>query len=133
VLLTSLAPLLRRLGLGLGLAAAVVLAGCAPDPYTDTAPPVAGAAEDGRMLLRDYGCTSCHQIAGVRVPQGRVGPSLTGFADRRVVAGLLPHTPENAVLWIVDPLGVNPDTLMPDLEVSEEDAEAMLAYLYSLP
>lgn len=88
--------------------------------------------ERGRELLAVHGCTSCHQVPGVDVPQGRVGPPLGSFGDRRAIAGLLPNNADNAVRWIRDPQEVNPRTIMPDLGVSEQDARAIVAYLYSL-
>lgn len=119
---------------GAVLAAAVggLVAACTSFPHTETEPVTGGDAEVGRLLLVEYGCTSCHRVPGTDVPQGRVGPPLGDFVERRAVAGELPHTPENAVLWITDPDGVDPTTLMPDLGVTEAEAEAILAYLYSL-
>lgn len=93
---------------------------------------VRGDPEVGRATLVRYGCTGCHTVAGVRVPSGQVGPSLTVLASRRYVAGSLPNTPENLVRFIVDPRGVRPDTLMPDLGVSEDEAWHVVAYLATL-
>jgi cytochrome c1 len=86
----------------------------------------------GRQLVVAYGCTSCHQVPGTEVPQGRVGPPLGSFADRRAVAGRLPNTAENAARWIREPQEVDPRTIMPDLGVTEQDARDIVAYLYSL-
>lgn len=90
------------------------------------------APERGRELLRVYGCASCHQIPGVPGPQGRVGPPLGTIAERRVIAGQLPHTPDNIRRWIQYPQEIEPGTLMPYLGVTDEDVDAMVAYLYSL-
>ncbi|MCF6506063.1 c-type cytochrome [Blastococcus sp. MG754426] len=88
--------------------------------------------ERGRELLREYGCASCHQVPGVAGPQGRVGPPLGTIVERRTVAGTLPHTRENLEAWIQDPQRIDPGNLMPDLGVTDEDVDAIVAYLYSL-
>lgn len=90
------------------------------------------SAERGRQSLAGFGCGSCHEISGVRAAHGRVGPPLTGVARRSIIAGELPNTPENMVRWIRDPVGVEPNTAMPNLEVSETTARDMVAYLYTL-
>lgn len=88
--------------------------------------------ERGRELLRVEGCAACHQIPGVAGPQGRVGPPLGTIAERRVIAGALPHTPDNLRRWIQNPQDIEPGTLMPDLGLTDEEVDAIVAYLYSL-
>lgn len=128
----STATTIRRwAGRCLAVGVAVAISGCTATPLTDTGT-TAETAEAGRMLVQTYGCTSCHQVPGVEVPQGTVGPPLGDFADRSVIAGQLPHSPENAVRWIMSPKAVNPETVMPDLDVTEEEAQAIVEYLYSL-
>ena len=99
---------------------------------TDTEPLGTGSVATGRDAIRGYGCASCHQIAGIPGPQGSVGPPLTGIADRRTIAGHLPHTPENLARWIQAPQEVEPETIMPDLGVTDEDVVDIISYLYSL-
>jgi cytochrome c1 len=91
-----------------------------------------GDAQRGRDALADYGCGACHTIPGVRGADALVGPPLNHFGERAFVAGRLANTPDNLVRWIMDPTGVDPATAMPDLEVTEEDAQDMVAYLESL-
>src|SRR5581483_6561824 len=76
------------------------------------------------------GCGACHTIAAVDGADGKVGPPLAHFADRRYIAGELPNTPENLVRWIMDPQAVEPRTVMPDLDVGEPQARDIAAYLY---
>jgi cytochrome c1 len=45
---------------------------------------------------------------------------------------MLPNTPENLVRWLRDPQKLNPRTAMPDLGVTERDAQDIAAYLYTL-
>lgn len=90
------------------------------------------SVEAGRVLLGEYGCVACHQVPGVAGPQGRVGPPLGTIAERRTVAGTLPHTPDNLRRWIQDPQEIDPGSLMPDVGVTDDDVDAIVAYLYSL-
>ena len=103
----------------------IALAGCA-------VPALAGDAERGRLLLRQYGCGTCHRIPGVAAAVGEVGPPLQGVARRAYLAGVLPNTPQNMASWIRSPRTHDPRTLMPDMQVSEEQARDMVTYLYRL-
>ena len=104
------------------LALAVVLAGCGADPDR----------EAGRLLLRQYGCGTCHHIPGVAAARGNIGPPLDRLAKRVYLSGTLPNTPENLAAWIRHPQKHDPRTAMPDMQVTEEHARRMVAYLYSL-
>ena len=90
------------------------------------------SVERGRQSLAGFGCGSCHEIRGVTGAHGHVGPPLTGVARRSIIAGELANTPENMVRWIRDPVGVEPNTAMPNVQVSEQTARDMVAYLYTL-
>lgn len=90
------------------------------------------SVQRGRASLAGFGCGSCHTIDGVTGAHGRVGPPLTGVASRSIIAGELPNTPENMVRWIRNPEAVEPNTAMPNLQVSEQVANDMVAYLYTL-
>lgn len=86
----------------------------------------------GAALMRDHGCGSCHEIPGVTGARGSVGPPLGNLGARAYVAGVLPNEPGGLVRWIVNPPLHSPDTAMPDLGVTEDEARDMAAYLYSL-
>ena len=109
---------------------AATLAGCAPD--SGTRGPVAGDAERGRLLLRQYGCASCHTIPGVATADANVGPPLTRVASRVYLAGMLPNTPDNMARWIQAPQKIDPQTVMPDMQVPEPHVRDIVAYLYRL-
>ena len=104
-----------------------LLIGCAQD-----APSLSGNPDEGRLLLRQYGCASCHQIPGVAAAIGNVGPPLEGVARRVYLGGVLPNTPENMQRWIRDPQRFDPLTAMPSMQVTEAHARDMVAYLYRL-
>ena len=87
------------------------------------------STERAQIMLRQYACDNCHRIEGMVGPITHIGPSLEHWRERKYIAGILPNTHENLVRWIVDPHGVSPHTLMPDLEVIEPHAEHMARYL----
>ena len=91
-----------------------------------------GDPENGRLLLRQFGCGGCHAIPGVAAAHGQVGPPLEGIARRVYLAGALPNTPENMLGFIREPQSVDPRTAMPDLGVSDAHGRDMVAYLYTL-
>jgi cytochrome c2 len=82
-------------------------------------------------MFIQYGCGSCHALKDVRTAVGSVGPPLDGIAMRVIVAGHLANTPENMEKWIRDPQQVSPGTAMPDLNVGEQDARDITAFLYT--
>lgn len=98
----------------------------------ERAPALGGNSNNGRLLLRQFGCGSCHLIPGVATAEGKVGPPLSGIAGRAYLGGVLPNTPENMAAFIRDPKKADPQTAMPDLQVTEQHARDMVAYLYTL-
>jgi cytochrome c len=103
----------------------------------EVGPPVWAApdtlSDPGRKAIVKYGCGGCHVIPGIRHATGRVGPQLRGFRDQIYIAGVLPNVPENLVLWIMNPKQFNAHTAMPNLDVTEEEARWIAAYLYANP
>lgn len=93
-----------------------------------------GAVDDqrGARLLRERGCGRCHHVPGVRGADGWVGPPLDAFSRRSFVAGRLPNSPENLARWIRDPRSVDPQTAMPQVPLSAQQARDIAAYLFSL-
>ena len=82
----------------------------------------AATVERGRVLFARDGCAACH-IAGEK--GGYVGPELNGSAARL--------KPGWTVAWLLAPQKWKPGTLEPDTGRSREDAEALAAYVLSLP
>lgn len=91
-----------------------------------------GNPDQGKQLITSYGCGSCHTIPGVHAARGLVGPPLYFFGRRTMIAGELPNTPENLVQWLRNPPGVEPGTAMPNLGLSQNQAQDIAAYLDSL-
>ena len=90
------------------------------------------SVENGRLLLRQFGCGSCHEIPGVAAANGRVGPPLDAIAARVYLGGTLPNSPENMLRFIRRPQDIDPRSAMPDLGVGEAHARDMVAYLRTL-
>ena len=90
------------------------------------------AIEQGEAAIEEYGCGSCHTIPGISSADARVGSSLEDFGERTFIAGELSNTPENLIIFLLDPQQINPGTDMPDLGLSPEEAANIAAYLYTL-
>jgi mono/diheme cytochrome c family protein len=88
----------------------------------------------GLALVADgsYGCAACHAIPGIRFPKGNVGPPLAGMAGRSLIAGQLPNKPGVMVAFLQDPPALAPQTGMPNVGLSIEQARDIAAYLYTL-
>jgi cytochrome c len=93
---------------------------------------VAGNAVNGKRLIDQYACLSCHKIPGFDGPQGSMGPSLEAFATRKVIAGRIPNQPDTVAAYLQNPQAVDPQNQMPPLGVSESEARDMTAYLMTL-
>lgn len=104
--------------LGYGFAMASPGTGSTPTVETDRS-----AADRGEQLFLAKGCVVCHAHQKVKTNADQlsvqIGPDLTQFqAD-----------PAYLRMWLADPPGVKPNTTMPDLELSESDIEALIAFL----
>lgn len=92
----------------------------------------AGDPDQGRELVGEYGCGSCHRVPGVPNARALVGPPLDGWSGRSFIAGTLPNNQENLTVWLRDPQQVRPGSAMPDLDISESDLADIVAYLFTL-
>jgi cytochrome c oxidase subunit II len=107
-------------------------------------PPADELAARGRELFGDLGdrqaCASCHQVwegDSSRVPGS--GPDLTHLMSREEFAGAIHDmTEENLRAWLADPNSMKPMQYdvngigMPNLNLSEDELDALVAYLLSL-
>ena len=107
----------------------LLTAACKPPPDQRQLMPVADAAH-GRAVIERAGCGSCHMIPGVRWPQGKVGPSLHGLAERGLIAGKLPNRPDVLAAYIRDAPALVPGSAMPAMPLSEAEARDVAAFLY---
>jgi mono/diheme cytochrome c family protein len=73
------------------------------------------------LYFEKYGCQSCHQISG---KGGYVGPPLDKI-NARLKAGWIFH-------WLKNPQAFKPESIEPDNKLTDDDAEALTAYLLTL-
>jgi cytochrome c1 len=110
-----------------------MLTGCtgghAPRTYSIV---IRGDAAHGKQVIQSAGCGACHMIPGVYKARGLVGPPLLLFGRRTMIAGELPNSPGNLAHWIQHPRSVEPNTAMPDLGLTTDQAQDVAAYLYTL-
>lgn len=119
--------------LATAMSSLLLAAGCRGGRETPPAEIVPGGSPSaGARLIASYRCGACHTIPGISGADGLVGPPLTLFARRTYVGGELPNTPSNLIRWIRDPPAVEPNTAMPALGLSEQQARDVAAYLYTL-
>ncbi len=111
---------------------AIAVAGCQPKGGPSPWPDFGGNPARGALQIGRAQCGACHEIPGVADADGQVGPPLTGFSRRTMVAGLLPNTPDNLVHWLRDPQSVTPGNAMPNTGLDEQQARDVAAYLYNL-
>jgi cytochrome c oxidase subunit 2 len=94
-----------------------------------------GLAAEGQELYVSATCVACHAIEGHPQNAGaRVGPTLTHFNSRETFAGgiLDVQSDDQLRAWLRDPQDEKPGAQMPDLNLSEEQIDALVAYLRTL-
>lgn len=89
-----------------------------------------GNHQQGPDSIIRYGCFSCHVINGIRRANGRVGPKLQDIKEQIYIGGVLANSPENMVEWIKNPLRFSAETAMPKLDIPDQEARDISAYLY---
>ena len=76
----------------------------------------------GKELFEKHGCVGCHIVGG---SGGYVGPDLNGSGARL--------KPGWMVAWLLEPERWKPGTLEPDRGLTKPEAEALAAYVLSVP
>jgi cytochrome c oxidase subunit 2 len=90
------------------------------------------AAHDGRRVFETTACINCHAVRGT-VANGRFGPDLTHLMSRATIAsGAAENTPDNLRLWLRNPDAIKPGSLMPAMQVSDSELDALVRYMQSL-
>jgi cytochrome c oxidase subunit 2 len=86
----------------------------------------------GRRVFETTACINCHAIGGT-VANGRFGPDLTHLMSRHTIAsGAAENTKANLRLWIQKPDAIKPGSLMPAMQLSNTDLDALVDYLETL-
>jgi cytochrome c oxidase subunit 2 len=103
-------------------------------------PATEALAAEGQQLFESQTCINCHAIDGYEAAAGgaaaevRIGPNLTHFASRNKFAGGIfdVDDPEQLAAWLRNPQAVKAGSQMPNLGLSDEQIDALSAYLYTL-
>ena len=110
--------------------------------------PAAGDAAEGARLFAEgaenggfangNACSTCHAVETTLAedggpPQPAAGPNLTHFASRETFAGaIFENNTQNLKRWLADPPGVKPGATMPDLGLTDDQINDLVAYLQTL-
>ncbi|MGH7852598.1 MAG: c-type cytochrome, partial [Candidatus Binatia bacterium] len=89
----------------------------------------ANAAAKGKQLVETIGCKGCHGFADgeFSTPLGKEKDLVPNLKDIAAKTG-----PQWIYHWIKNPRGFSPDTRMPSLRLSDDEAGAITAYLMTL-
>jgi cytochrome c oxidase subunit 2 len=94
--------------------------------------PATARQREGRSLFMSRGCGGCHQLRGSQA-QGAIGPDLTHLATRSTLAAVtIVNTPQQLAAWIRNPQAIKPGNHMPDLGLSNAEAETVADFLKAL-
>ncbi len=86
----------------------------------------------GQRIFESTACVNCHTVSGTPA-KGRFGPDLTHLMSRETIAsGAAPNTHEKLRLWIKNPDAIKPGSKMPAMGLSDQDVDAVTAYLETL-
>ena len=90
------------------------------------------AVAEGRHVFETEACMNCHAVQGTAAT-GRFGPDLTHLMSRDTLAsGEIPNTRENLRQWIKNPDTFKPGSLMPAMQLTDEQLDQVTAYLETL-
>src|SRR6266478_4327001 len=93
---------------------------------------VSDVVSQGQRIFETTACINCHTVSGT-VANGRFGPDLTHLMARETIAaGAAPNTRENLRLWLKNPEAIKPGSLMPAMELNDQELDALTGYLETL-
>ena len=94
--------------------------------------PQTGEAAEGFQIFSESDCGECHTIRGTEAA-GSEGPDLTHVASRSsLAAATLTNTPDHLRSWVSNPQQIKEGALMEDVELSDADLDALIAFLETL-
>jgi cytochrome c oxidase subunit 2 len=100
-------------------------------PARPDASPSPEAAEGLRVFNRTA-CINCHTISG-SVANGRFGPDLTHLMERETIgSGAAQNNAVNLRAWILNPATFKPGVLMPAMNLTDRELNAVTAYMQTL-
>jgi len=100
--------------------------------------------QQGVQVILQRGCGGCHTIPNIPGAAGTIGPNLgphdnvPPLSQRNMIAtypnGSVPNNSiDDLAKWIQNPQALKTGTAMPTLGLSQDEATAAAAYLYSIP
>lgn len=92
----------------------------------------ASEAALGRTAFETQACINCHTVSGTSAT-GRFGPDLTHLMSRATLAsGATDNTPDNLREWIKAPDSFKRGSLMPAMQLNDQQLDKVTAYLETL-
>lgn len=86
----------------------------------------------GRDIFFATACINCHSIGETKA-RGTFGPDLTHLMSRETLgAGTVPNTAEKLQAWVRDPQTIKEGCNMPNMQLTENELNQIVAYLLSL-
>ena len=86
----------------------------------------------GRQIFETESCMNCHTVKGTAAT-GRFGPDLTHLMSRATIAsGIAANNRANLSDWIKNPDHLKKGSLMPAMQLSDDQIDAVVAYLSTL-
>ena len=93
---------------------------------------LSAAAERGKTVFNGGPCVLCHTVRGTDA-RGTIGPDLTHFAERRLIAAALPQDVATLHSWVTNAPSLKPGTFMPALtQFTGSELQDLVAYLQTL-
>jgi cytochrome c oxidase subunit 2 len=94
--------------------------------------PTSPDAVTGAQILTTGPCAGCHTVKGTSAV-GTLGPDLTHVASRSsLAAGTVPNTPAGLTGWLTHTQDLKPGAKMPQLDLTADQVQALVAYLETL-
>jgi hypothetical protein len=108
------------------------LAESQPPNSTPKDPASLSLIERGEALFLAKGCITCHKHADIALKYDAIS-GISGPAGSAPDLSHYSTSPEFLRKWLADPKEVKPDTSMPDLELTNEEVESLMAFLIKNP
>jgi cytochrome c oxidase subunit 2 len=111
------------------------------DQQQPAAEPSSAEAKLGKETFLSHACMNCHTIRGILPIQpppgqpghGLFGPDLTHLMSRQtLLTGMVPNNAEELRKWVQNPQALKRGCHMPDLGLSRQTVERLVAYLVTL-
>jgi cytochrome c1 len=112
-----------------------------PSPEQEKAALAGANVALGREVLDSKGCGLCHRMSGTPALRGATLPTDVAAHDAPRAVRLAPDlrftrerwSATTLVRWLLDPVSIKADTLMPKMGLTEAEARSVAAYLLRAP